>query len=307
MLYLFAKHPLEVASLLNLLHNSILYQTWTEVTIKLLMQAILIQSQDMENEAVMEVIGGVTTYRNVLVVVSMVHLKPVLCLDSMTIEVVGKGVMRIKIVTFNSNLIDKLHNYVCRDMSWPAGMSHLEMLTAAITQHSMFTDFQFDNPGVAPAGLAGMAAWIVFELSMLEHAFVCYCFEFYLLKAYELDDMETVKAFFTAFETDEQSVFGDDTTTYGIHCILKAVTDIRYIKAHDPSTRARSGWTLESLTAIFDVPTLGLVTLPEFEDEPPVGIATPVAVSPLVVFTDEQIAAMFNTPSGLPTPRRLMF
>ena len=55
------------------------------------------------------------------------------------------------------------------------------------------------------------------------------------------------------------------------------------------------------------MPTLGLVTLPEFEDEPPVGIATPVAVSPLVVFTDEQIAAMFNTPSGLPTPRRLMF
>ena len=42
-----------------------------------------------------------------------------------------------------------------------------------------------------------MAAWIVFELSMLEHAFVCYCFEFYLLKAHELDDMETVEAFFT--------------------------------------------------------------------------------------------------------------
>ena len=307
MLYLLAKHPLEVAGLLNLLHNSILYQTWTEVLIKLLMQAILIQSQDMENEAVMEVIGAVTTYRNVLVVVSMVHLKPVLCLDSMTIEVVGKGVKRIKIVTFNSNLVDKLHNYVCRDMSWPAGMSHLEMLTAAMTHHSMFTDFQFDNPGAAPAGLAGMAAWIVFELSMLEHAFVCYCFEFYLLKAHELDDMETVEAFFTAFETDEQSVFGDDATTYGIHCILKAVMDIRYIKAHDPATRARSGWTLESLTAIFDVPTLGLVTLPEFEDEPPVGIASPVAVSPLVMFTDAQIEAMFNTPSGLPTPRRLMF
>ena len=161
------------------------------------MQAILIQSQGMENEAVMEVIGAVTTYRIVLIVMSMVHLKPVLCLDSMTIEVVGKGVMRIKIVTFNSNLMDKLHNYVCRDMSWPAAMSHLEMLTAAMTQHSMFTDFQFDNPGVAPAGLAGMAAWIVFELSMLEHAFVCYCFEFYLLKAHELDDMETVEAFFT--------------------------------------------------------------------------------------------------------------
>ena len=121
-----------------------------------------------------------------------------------------------------------------------------------------------------------MAAWIVFELSMLEHAFVCYCFEFYLLKAHELDDMETVKAFFTAFETDEQSVFGDDATTYGIHCILTAVTDIRYIKAHDPATRARSGWTLESLTAIFDVPTLGLVRLPEFED------ASCISFSPMV-------------------------
>ena len=62
MLYLFAKHPLEVAGLLNLLHNSIHYQTWTEVLINLLMQAILIQSQDMENVAVMEVIGAVTTY-----------------------------------------------------------------------------------------------------------------------------------------------------------------------------------------------------------------------------------------------------
>ena len=67
------------------------------------------------------------------------------------------------------------------------------------------------------------------------------------------------------------------------------------------------GWTLEILKVIFDVPTLGLVTLPEFEDEPPAGIPTPVAVSPLVVLTDEQIAAMFNTPTALPTPRRLMF
>jgi hypothetical protein len=28
----------------------------------------------------------------------------------------------------------------------------------------------------------GNAAWIVFELSMLEHAFICYCLELYLLK-----------------------------------------------------------------------------------------------------------------------------
>ena len=72
------------------------------------------------------------------------------------------------------------------------------------------------------------------------------------------------------------AIFNDDATQYGIHCILKAVNDIRYIKNHDPATRARSGWTLEILKVIFDVPTLGLVRLPEFED------ASCISFSPMV-------------------------
>ena len=44
------------------------------------------------------------------------------------------------------------------------------------------------DPYKAPFGLAGPAAWTVFELTMLEHAFICYCLEMYLLKAHPRHD-----------------------------------------------------------------------------------------------------------------------
>ena len=85
---------------------------------------------------------------------------------------------------------------------------------------------------------------------MLEHAFVCYCFEIYLLKAQELDDLPTVKLYFLAFSSHPQSIFSlDADVKYGIHSIIKAVNDERFIKKHDPTTLAHpTGGTVAAIT-----------------------------------------------------------
>lgn len=58
---------------------------------------------------------------------------------------------------------------------------------------------------------------------------------------------------------------------------------------------------IEILEAVLNVPKLGMLTLPDFDGEPPVfspDIVSPVALTPLgALLTDDQIEAIFNFPT----------
>ena len=114
--------------------------------------------------------------------------------------------------------------------------------------------------------------------------------------------MQTVKAFFVTFSLHPQSIFSLNANThYGIHSILKAGDNERFIRSHPQETRAESEWCIEILEAVLNVPKLGMLTLPDFDGEPPVfspDIVSPVALTPLgALLTDDQIEAIFNFPT----------
>ena len=315
MLFLLFKHPSELAALMHKLWNTIFYNRVTEAMFDVSVSAIFIsvEAGGMENEPVEEVFGAEFQYHKVLFTLNLIKLTPVCFIESMTMTVERKGIMRITKVAFVSQMLNKLHDYVCLDFPWPDGVSYTTMLMSAMFSYSMFSDYQFEHAYEAPIGLDCTAAWFVFELSMLEHAFVCYCFEIYLQKAEELDDLPTVKLYFLAFPSHPQSIFSlDADIQYGIHSIIKAVNDERFIKKHHSATLANSDWCIEYLEHALNVPRLGLLTLPEFGDEPPAlllpPILTPVALTPIsALFTTAGIEFSPASTPGPLTPRRLEF
>ena len=55
-----------------------------------------------------------------------------------------------------------------------------------------------------------------------------------------------MKLYFLAFPSHPQSIFSlDADAQYGIHSIIKAVNDERFIKKHHSATLANSDWCIE--------------------------------------------------------------
>ena len=155
MLYLVFRHPTELAALMHELWNTIFYNRVTEAMLDVSVSAIFISAEagGMENEPLEEVFGAEFQYPKVFFTLNLIKLTPVCFIESMTTTVERKGIVRITKVAFVSQMLNKLHDHVCLDFSWPDGVSYTTMLMSAMFSYSMFSDYQFEHAYEAPIGL----------------------------------------------------------------------------------------------------------------------------------------------------------
>ena len=147
MLYLVFRHPTELAALMHELWNTIFYNRVTEAMLDVSVSAIFISAEagGMENEPLEEVFGAEFQYPKVFFTLNLIKLTPVCFIESMTTTVERKGIVRITKVAFVSQMLNKLHDHVCLDFSWPDGVSYTTMLMSAMFSYSMFSDYQFES------------------------------------------------------------------------------------------------------------------------------------------------------------------
>ena len=148
---------------------------------------------------------------------------PFCVVDSMTIQICGDGKLWIKDAIINATMIKQIVEYVLETKwptgmtKWPTGMTRDKKLVAALMHYSMASDYQFTQANVK--GCGGFAAWCVFDLTMIEHAFIVYTIEIHTLEAIFHCGLDRLRTTFAQFSREDDSVFAW-TAPYAIISIL---------------------------------------------------------------------------------------
>ena len=246
-----------------------------------------------------EAMPDVAVHERVFLVFDTLMGMPALMLESITMSIPRTGQIHIKKATAHTDMLCKIVNAVFVN-EWPPNMTKDDQLAAAVMDMSMEHEDRFNDK--APTGFEGNAAWLVYEAPMMVHAFICWALTVYLAEMRDFGDWSAVQEYVKPFITDCSSpfCFSAGVPYFPIRDKLMQVqadccdvVDLVTREAHLPSLYAL-------LVHHMQVPKLGDETLPEFTDEPPMGLGvSPVAQQPLSPLGDlliTDILEFFPTP-----------
>jgi hypothetical protein len=208
---------------------------------------------------------SLVTYFDVHLIMDRMQCAPFCVVDSMTIQLCGDCKMWIKDAMINATMIKQIVEYVL-EKKWPFGMTNDEKLVASIMGYSMASDYQFTQANVK--GCWGFAAWLVFDLTMMEHAQIVYAIEIHTQEAIFQGDLDPLRTAFEQLSREDDSVF-NWRAPYAIVSIL-AMFDEAIYPIHSAETVVeQSGWASALLEDTLHIPRINMLVLPEMVDELP--------------------------------------
>lgn len=246
-------HTTELGCLVRYMYTMIGNERVKEMRIDQVFFAVLFKKEfDGLDSAKHEQSKEMAKYYNICLLHNRFTGVPVCVVDSMTLRIVDKKIY-IKSVTFDVGMIQQVVEYVCGAANWPRHMTEDDKLAAAITDYSMrsMDSFMANEPRTR----GEPATWIVYELPMLQHAFLTYMVKIYLVGAADIGALDSVKAFFAAFPRGDGDMF-DVTKSYGM-CEALLMLDGDIVPNIDSAIVDKQlDWVIDLLVDLLGVPEL---------------------------------------------------